>query len=422
MIKVKIDGAISTSPDSIGFLSQEEVRSIDTATPLEKLKTLYENGWMGLPLLYDAALSATVKEVASKIQEQSKVLVVLGIGGSYLGARAAIEYIISPNYNALPKKTPDIFFAGNNASGEYLQQIIEQIGDRDFSVNVVSKSGSTIETAISLRFFKTMLEAKYGAAGLKERLYVTTDSGSPLCKMAEREGYRCLEMPPEVGGRYSVLTVVGLLPCAVAGIDVDAMMAGAKEELENGLAESCLYAAARQVLYKKGKKIEMLACFEPAFRSTGEWWKQLFGESEGKEGIGIFPAYADYTADLHSLGQYIQQGERTLLETFVSFAQPRVNPQIPGGPLHDDKIASLAGLDLNTINRSASEAVKKAHIDGGVPVLELCLPALSAASFGALAYFFERSCAISSLISGVNPFGQPGVEAYKKNLFAILGL
>jgi glucose-6-phosphate isomerase len=212
------------------------------------------------------------------------------------------------------------------------------------------------------------------------------------------------------------------LPCAVAGIDIDAMMMGAREELETGLDDACLYAATRQVLYKKGKNIEMLASFEPAFKYTGEWWKQLFGESEGKEGIGIFPAYADYTADLHSLGQYIQEGERTIMETFVTFEKPRLNPVIPGGDIHVDKIAKLAGMDMDKINKSASEAVKKAHIDGGVPVMELLVPSLSAASFGALAYFFKRSCAISSLISGVNPFGQPGVEAYKKNLFAILGI
>jgi len=415
VIKVNTKGAL-------GFLDEGELSEVDTKKALDELKTLYENGWVNLPAVFNSELSGEIKGVAEKISGQSEVLVVLGIGGSYLGARAAIEYVKSPNYNALPKQTPDIYFAGNNASGEYLQQIIELIGDRDFSINVVSKSGSTIETAIALRFFKIMLESRYGAAGLKDRLYVTSDIDSPLSKMAAREGYKCLQMPPEVGGRYSVLTVVGLLPCATAGIDIDEMMAGAKEELETGIEDECLYASARQVLYRKGKKIEMLACFEPAFRSTGEWWKQLFGESEGKEGIGIFPAYADYTADLHSLGQYIQQGERTLMETFVSFSEPRVNPVIPGGSLHDDKISHIAGLDMHIINRSASEAVKKAHIDGGVPVLELCAPSLSAASFGALAYFFERSCAISSLVSGVNPFGQPGVEAYKKNLFAILGL
>ena len=415
MVKVDISGAL-------GFLCESEVLAIDTSKPLEELKTLFENGWVNLPQSYNEELAGDVKRLAGKIQNESEVLVVLGIGGSYLGARAAIEYIISPSYNMLPKKTPDIYFAGNNASGEYLEQLIELIGERDFSVNVVSKSGSTIETAIALRFFKSMLEAKYGAEGLKDRLYVTSDIGSPLIKMAQREGYAYLEMPPEVGGRYSVLTVVGLLPCAAAGIDIDDMMAGAKEELENGVEDACLYAAARQVLYRKGKKIEMLACFEPAFRYTGEWWKQLFGESEGKEGIGIFPAYADYSADLHSLGQLIQEGERTLLETFVSFKEPRLNPKIPGGTIHDDKISAIAGFDMNKVNASASEAVKKAHIDGGVPVLELCLPKLSAASFGALAYFFMRSCAVSALISGVIPFGQPGVEAYKKNLFAILGL
>ena len=415
MVKVDIKGAL-------GFITESEVQAIDTIKPLEEIKSLYENGWTKVPSDYNEELAGKVKGIAEKIQRESEVLVVLGIGGSYLGARAAIEYIISPNYNMLPKKTPDILFAGNNVSGEYLEQLIELIGDRDFSVNVVSKSGSTIETAIALRFFKEMLKKKYGAEGLKDRLYVTSDIGSPLIKLAELEGYAYLEMPPEVGGRYSVLTVVGLLPCAVAGIDINELMAGAKEEFENGVQDACLYAAARQVLYRKGKKIEMLACFEPAFRFTGEWWKQLFGESEGKEGKGIFPAYADYSADLHSMGQLVQEGERTLLETFVTFKDPRVNPTVPGGPLHSDKISAITGFCMHKINQSASEAVKKAHIDGGVPVLELCLPKMSAASFGALAYFFMRSCAISALISGVNPFGQPGVEAYKKNLFAILGL
>ena len=415
MIKVGIDGVLS-------FVEESEIRGIDVQKPYEEITKLEESGWVNLPKDYDGELSVKIKDIAKKITAQSKVLVVLGIGGSYLGARAAIEYVISPNYNMLPKQTPDILFAGNNASGEYLEQIVSLIGDRDFSVNVVSKSGSTIETSIALRFFKALLDEKYGTQGLKERLYVTTDKGSPLWEMAVRDGYDYLEMPERVGGRYSVLTVVGLLPCAVAGIDIDEMMKGALEEMDSGVSEACLYAATRQLLYRKGKKIEMLACFEPAFRYTGEWWKQLFGESEGKEGIGIFPAYADYTADLHSLGQYIQEGERTLMETFVTFTEPRGNPQIPGGPLHDDKIASLAGMSLNDINRAASAAVKSAHIDGGVPVIELSAPSLSAASFGALSYFFKRSCAISSLISGVIPFGQPGVEAYKKNLFAILGL
>ena len=415
MVKVDIKGAL-------GFLTEDEIRAIDTKKPLDELKTLYENGWTKVPSDYNEELAEKVKNIAKKIQNESDVLVVLGIGGSYLGARAAIEYIISPNYNILPKNTPDILFAGNNVSGEYLDQIVQLIGDKDFSVNVVSKSGSTIETAIALRFFKELLVKKYGDAGLKDRLYVTSDIGSPLIKHAEAEGFSFLEMPPEVGGRYSVLTVVGLVPCAVAGIDIDEMMAGAEEEFENGVSEACLYAAARQVLYRKGKKIEMLACFEPAFRYTGEWWKQLFGESEGKEGIGIFPAYADYSADLHSLGQLIQEGERTLFETFVTLNEPRINPVVPGGPLHHDKINAIVGFDMHKINTSASEAVKRAHIDGGVPVLELCLPKLSAASFGALAYFFMRSVAVSALISGVNPFGQPGVEAYKKNLFAILGL
>ncbi|MDR2599352.1 MAG: glucose-6-phosphate isomerase [Oscillospiraceae bacterium] len=415
MIKVDISGAL-------GFVSEDEMRKINAKEPLEKLETLYENGWMRVPSAYNKDLSDKIKNIAKKISDESEVLVVLGIGGSYLGARAAIEFIKSPNYNLLRKKTPDIMFAGNNLSGEYLDEIIRLIGDRNFSVNVVSKSGSTIETAIALRFFKELLKNKYGPIGLRDRLYITSDIGSPLIKMAQENNHAYLEMPPEVGGRYSVLTVVGLLPCAVAGIDIDEIMAGAKEEFENGIDEASLYATARQALYRKGRNIEMLACFEPAFKYTGEWWKQLFGESEGKESKGIFPAYADYSADLHSLGQLIQEGERNLMETFVSFSEPRINPIIPGGEMHIDKINPIVGFNMHKVNNSAAIAVMKAHIDGGVPVLELNLPKLSASSFGALAYFFMRSCAISSLISGVNPFGQPGVEAYKKNLFAILGL
>lgn len=416
MVKVDIGGAL-------GFLSESEIKAIDVRRPLAKLETLFENGWMKVPSDYNEELSGKVKQIAAKITDESQVLVVLGIGGSYLGARAAIEYVKSPFYNSLPKKTPDIFFAGNNLSGEYLEQIMSLVGDRNFSVNVVSKSGSTIETAISLRFFKEKLAEKYGRNGVKDRLYVTSDIGSPLIKMAQAEDCAYLEMPPEVGGRYSVLTVVGLLPCACAGIDIDELMRGAKEEFENGLNDECLYAAVRQVLYSKGKKIEMLSCFEPAFRYTGEWWKQLFGESEGKEGKGIFPSYADYSADLHSMGQLIQEGERTLMETFVTFGASHSDLSVPGAAAatHVDKISIIEGLSMHKINASASEAVKKAHIDGGVPVLELKLPEMSAATFGALAYFFMRSCAVSSLVSGVNPFGQPGVEAYKRNLFSILG-
>ena len=416
MVKVGIEGTRD-------FVTSDEINAIDAHKAFEDVNALHENGWLNLPAEYNARTSKEIKSVAAKIRNESEVFVIIGIGGSYLGARAAIEYIISPNYNALPKKSPDIYFAGNNASDEYLWQVIELIGDRDFSVNVVSKSGSTIEPSIALRFFKSKLKDRYGVAGLRNRLYVTTDStGSPLRETARREKYSCLEMPPRVGGRYSVLTSVGLLPCAVAGIDIDDIMAGALKQMQGGFESECLYASTRQALYRKGKKIEMLACFEPAFRYTGEWWKQLYGESEGKDGKGIFPAYSDYTADLHSLGQYVQEGERTLMETFVTFEGPRVKMQIPSGTLHDDKIGALSGMDLYKVNAAASEAVKKAHIGGGVPVMELMLPKMTANSFGALAYFFKRSCAISSIISGVSPFGQPGVEAYKNNIYEILGM
>jgi len=394
-------------------------RAINARKAFDGLETLDGAGWVNLPMDYTKT-SQSIKDASAKISDSSDALVVIGVGGSYLGARAAIEFIKSPNYNALPKSSPDIYFAGLNLSGEYLEQVATLIGERDFSVNVVSKSGSTLETAIALRFFKELLLKRYGPDGTKDRIYVTTDGGSPFDAMAAHDGYCRFEIPHGVGGRYSVLTAVGLLPCAVAGIDIDDMMRGALEEMETGIDDACLYASARQALYRQGKNVEILSCFEPAFCSMGQWWKQLFGESEGKAVRGIFPAYADYTADLHSLGQYIQQGERMLMETFVTFNQPRSALTIPCGPEHDDNLGELSGMSLDAVNRAASEAVKKAHIDGGVPVIELYVPDMSAKSFGTLAYFFQRACAVSALLSGVNPFGQPGVEAYKKNLLATL--
>jgi glucose-6-phosphate isomerase len=380
-------------------------------------------GWLGLPKAYSQTVSAAIKNAAQQIIGDSEVLVVIGIGGSYLGARAALDLLKTPYYNMRRKRTPDIYFAGNNLSGEYLEQIIALIGGRDFSVNYISKSGSTMEPSVAFRVFKSLLEAKYGAEGARKRIYTTTDSSNgKLRALTDREGYTSFPIPADVGGRYSVLTAVGLLPAAVAGIDIDDMMAGALAVMNGDKEDILKYASARQALYKQGKKIEILACFEPSFRYMGEWWKQLFGESEGKDGLGIFPASTEYTADLHSLGQYIQSGERTLLETFVTIEKTNAMLRIPRDDTVDDGLASLSGREIQTLNQAAVQAVKAAHIDGGVPVIELRIPVMSAYWFGALVQFFELACAASAVISGVNPFDQPGVEAYKKNMYAILGL
>ena len=384
-------------------------------------------GWVDWPVDYDKQEFAEIKKAAGKLKK-SEVVVVIGIGGSYLGSRAGIEFILSPVYNNIKKDTPEIYFLGNSISSDNISEIKAICEERDFSLIVISKSGTTTEPAIIFRILRGLLEGKYGEQA-SERIFAITEysARSKLKEVADLKRYQTFRVPENVGGRYSVLTAVGLLPMAAAGIDIAQVMQGAADAREKYLRfshdnDAVRYAVLRNILYGQGKSIEIMAAYEPAFAMMNEWWKQLFGESEGKAGKGIFPAYADYTADLHSLEQYIQEGERTLMETFVTFETPRVNPVIPGGSLHDDKISALAGMGMHEFNRSASEAVKKAHIDGGVPVLDLGAPSLSAASFGALAYFFQRSCAISALISGVTPFGQPGVEAYKKNMFAILGL
>jgi glucose-6-phosphate isomerase len=420
MIKVDLTGAP-------GFLDERGViykEAEQQARALREGRIDFEGaGWLRLPGEYDKSFSDGIKKAAAKIAGESDALVVIGIGGSYLGARACLDFIKTPNYNILPKKTPDIYFVGTGLSGEHLEQIITLVGSRDFSVNIVSKSGSTIEPSIAFRVFKNLLEAKYGKEGAKGRIYATTDaSKGRLRQLADREGYVSFIIPGDIGGRYSVLTSVGLLPAAVAGIDIDEMMAGALEEAQNGGDAAVSYASARQALYRLNKKIEILCSFEPSFRAMGEWWKQLFGESEGKSGTGIFPAFTEFTTDLHSLGQYIQSGERTLLETFVSFDKPRSLIRIPSDKAIEDGLESLAGRELHTVNSAALKATKAAHIDGGVPVIELSAPDMSPYSFGALVYFFELSCAVSALVSRVNPFDQPGVEAYKKNLFSILGL
>ena len=383
-------------------------------------------GWVYLPRDYDKDEFARIKAAAKKIKEQSEVLVVIGIGGSYLGARAVVELLGSPNYNLKKKDTPDIYFAGNGLSTDALLELIEIIGDRDFSVNVISKSGTTTEPAVAFRIFKAMLEEKYGKEGAKERIYATTDKARGALKgLADTEGYEEFVVPDDIGGRFSVLTAVGLLPIAAAGIDIDALMAGAAKAMEEfgkgGLDnQAWQYAAARHALYQQGKKIEMLACYEPNFRFFAEWWKQLYGESEGKEGKGLFPASVEFTADLHSMGQYIQEGERIMFETVVKFA-PKGEFIIPTDPANVDGLNFLAGKPLSFVNEQAMRGTMLAHVDGGVPNVLVEAPAITADTVGYLIYFFEYVCGLSGYLLEVNPFDQPGVEAYKKNMFALLG-
>jgi len=416
-----------------GFLSQDYVSSRQAG--LEKAAAMLANhdgpggdftGWVTLPRDYDKEEFARIKAAAKKIQQQSQVLVVIGIGGSYLGARAVIELLASPNYNLKKKDTPDIYFAGNGLSTDALLELISLIGDRDFSVNVISKSGTTTEPAVAFRIFKGMLEEKYGKEGARERIYATTDKARGALKgLADGEGYEEFVVPDDVGGRYSVLTAVGLLPIAAAGIDIDALMAGAAQAMTElavpGLDNPAWqYAAARHALYQSGKKVELLACYEPPFRFFAEWWKQLYGESEGKDGKGIFPASVEFTADLHSMGQYIQEGERLMFETVVKFA-PKGEFIIPTDPDNVDGLNFLAGKPLSFVAEKAMRGVILAHVDGGVPNILLELPAISESSVGWLIYFFEYVCGLSGYLLEVNPFNQPGVEAYKKNMFALLG-
>ena len=383
-------------------------------------------GWVALPRDYDKEEFARIQAAAQKIQRQSQVLVVIGIGGSYLGARAVIELLCSPNYNLKKKDTPDVFFAGNGLSTDALLELIQLIGNRDFSVNVISKSGTTTEPAVAFRIFKAMLEEKYGKDGAKERIYATTDKARGALKgLADAEGYEEFVVPDDVGGRYSVLTAVGLLPIAVAGVDIAQLMAGAgqaMEELAAGGPDNLAwkYAAARHALYQAGKKVELLACYEPNFRFFSEWWKQLYGESEGKEGKGLFPASVEFTADLHSMGQYIQQGERLMFETVVKFA-PKGEFAIPDDPANVDGLNFLSGKPLAFVAEQAMRGTILAHVDGGVPNVLIELPAISPLSVGYLIYFFEYVCGLSGYLLEVNPFDQPGVEAYKKNMFALLG-
>ena len=383
-------------------------------------------GWVTLPRDYDQEEFSRIQTAAQRIREQSQVLVVIGIGGSYLGARAVIDMLCSPNHNLKRKDAPDIYFAGNGLSTDTLLETIALIGDRDFSVNVISKSGTTTEPAVAFRVFKQLLEKKYGKEEARRRIYATTDKARGALKgLADAEGYEEFVVPDEIGGRYSVLTAVGLLPIAAAGGDIRALMAGARRAMDQlsvpGLDNPAWqYAAARHALYQAGKKVELLACYEPPFRFFAEWWKQLFGESEGKEGKGLFPASVEFTADLHSMGQYIQEGERLMFETVVKFA-PRGEFLIPDDPDNVDGLNFLSGKPLAFVAEQAMRGTILAHVDGGVPNVLLELPAISAETVGYLIYFFEYVCGLSGYLLGVNPFDQPGVEAYKKNMFALLG-
>ena len=373
-------------------------------------------GWVNLPRDYDKEEFARIKAAAEKIRRQSQVLVVIGIGGSYLGARAVIELLASPNYNLKQKNTPDIYFAGNGLSTDALLELIALIGERDFSVNVISKSGTTTEPAVAFRIFRAMLEEKYGPEGARERIYATTDKARGALKgLADQEGYEEFVVPDDVGGRYSVLTAVGLLPIAAAGLDIDQLMAGAQRAMEALSAPDLdnpawQYAAARNALYESGKKVELLACYEPSFRFFSEWWTQIYGESEGKENKGLFPASVEFTADLHSMGQYIQQGERLMFETVVKFA-PKGEFIIPNDPANVDGLNFLSGKPLAFVAEQAMRAVILAHVDGGVPNVRIQMPALSETVTGYLIYFFEYVCGLSGYLLKVNPVDQPGVEA-----------
>ena len=385
-------------------------------------------GWLTLPQDYDKDEFARIKSAAKKIQDNSDVLVVVGIGGSYLGARAAIEFVKSQNYNLLKKDTPDIYFAGNTISSRAVAELERMIGDRDFSVNVISKSGTTTEPAVAFRILRELLEKKYGKDGAKERIFATTDKEKgTLKKFADSEGWQTFVVPDNVGGRYSVLTAVGLLPIAVAGIDIDALMQGARDAMEkyfsgDVMKDDCYkYAAIRNILYRSGRKIEMMISYEPSYTMMNEWFKQLFGESEGKDGKGIFPASAVFSTDLHSMGQYIQQGERTLFETVVTFKNSVDEVYIENDKDNVDGLNFLAGKSISFVNQKAFEGTVLAHTDGNVPNIVIELDNMDEHDLGELIYFLEKACALSGYVLGVNPFDQPGVESYKKNMFALLG-
>ena len=428
-IKLKLSGIEN-------FVRNEEYAKIQPAVKMAS-DLLYSGkgagndyiGWVDLPNNYDKDEFERIKKAAKKIQSNSEVLIVIGIGGSYLGGRAALEFVNGVNFNKkVHKGIPEVYFVGNSISSDYLSDIIEILGDRDFSINVISKSGTTTEPAIAFRIFKKIIEDKYGKEGAKERIFATTDKARGALKsMCNTEGYETFVIPDDVGGRFSVLTPVGLLPMAAAGIDIDAVMQGASDavatykndDLENN---DCLkYAATRQILGRKGKAIEILANYEPSLTMFGEWYKQLYAESEGKDGKGIFPVSANFSTDLHSIGQFIQDGSRNLFETVLWVENAKKNITIETDAENLDGLNFVADKTIQYVNSKAYAGTFLAHVDGGVPTMVLEVEKTDGYNFGQLVYFFEKALAISGYMLGVNPFDQPGVEAYKKNMFALLG-
>lgn len=423
--------------NALGFFNENELALMESQCLLAEDMLMNKKGagndflgWIDLPTNYDKIEFDRIKKASEKIKNDSEVLIVIGIGGSYLGARAAIDFLSHSFYNNQKKedrKGPEVYFAGQNISGKYIKELLEIIGDRDYSVNIISKSGTTTEPAIAFRIFKKHLEEKYGVDEARKRIYATTDSQKgALKKLATDEGYETFVVPDNVGGRFSVLTAVGLLPIATAGINIDELMEGARAAQEDYKApyseNDCLkYATIRNILNRKGKDIEMLINYEPRLHFIGEWWKQLFGESEGKDGKGLFPTAADFSTDLHSMGQYIQDGKRNLIETLINIETPEMDLFIEEDELDLDGLNYLAGKGMDFVNKKAAEGTLLAHVDGGVPNLVVNLPEATPYHLGYMFYFFEKACGISGYILGVNPFDQPGVEAYKKNMFALLG-
>lgn len=420
------------------FISNDEMKMMETIAEGAKKQLLSKSGagndflgWIDLPVEYDKDEFTRIQAAAKKIQSDSDVLLVIGIGGSYLGARAAIEFLRHSFYNSVSKeirKTPEIYYVGNNISSTYISHLIETIGDRDFSVNIISKSGTTTEPAIAFRVFKKLLNEKYGKEEAAKRIYATTDKEKGALKnLATEEGYESFVVPDDVGGRFSVLTAVGLLPIAVSGADITKLMEGAASMRERCINSSyeendaVLYAAVRNILLRKGKNIEILANYEPALHYVNEWWKQLYGESEGKDQKGIFPAAVDLTTDLHSMGQFIQDGQRTMFETVVNLEKSTCEIVLEEEEVDLDGLNYLAGKTVDFVNKSAMKGTLLAHTDGDVPNLIVNLPEQTEFYLGELFYFFEFACGVSGYILGVNPFDQPGVESYKKNMFALLG-